>query len=402
MSVHGAKGLEFDVVLCPFIQRTRADDTGPVIWHDQAVGRSAPRRRRRIGLDRRVPCRAHPRRSRRARVERGGKRVPAPPLRGAHEGAAPHRRVVAARLLERRRAPRRADRAAARPRRPTRPGAAAPSATREGAAVLRARRRRRARRAADAPRRDRRPWVARARRGDDARPTGPPAGDAATAGASRRPPSCRSPRSTVARRARAPVLVLLARGGRARRSRHPRRDGRGLGRGRRGRRAARGTPGTSSSPTTSRSATARAPLDDDPFGGLHGTAFGTAVHEALEAALRRDADVAFDDAAAAALDDVAPPSRDRAEPRGDRRAARRVRCPDRRGVARCASCAATTPRASSASRCPSPRASTSPAVARALSSADGTGPFDGWARAARRGRHAPAPSRAPSSAPSTS
>jgi exodeoxyribonuclease V beta subunit len=39
MSVHGAKGLEFDVVLCPFIQRTRAEDAGPIIWHDQAVGR---------------------------------------------------------------------------------------------------------------------------------------------------------------------------------------------------------------------------------------------------------------------------------------------------------------------------------------------------------------------------
>ena len=38
MSVHGAKGLEFDVVLCPFVQRTRADDTGPIIWHDPAVG----------------------------------------------------------------------------------------------------------------------------------------------------------------------------------------------------------------------------------------------------------------------------------------------------------------------------------------------------------------------------
>ncbi|HEV3212743.1 MAG TPA: UvrD-helicase domain-containing protein, partial [Acidimicrobiales bacterium] len=38
MSVHGAKGLEFDVVLCPFVQRTRADDVGPIIWHDAAVG----------------------------------------------------------------------------------------------------------------------------------------------------------------------------------------------------------------------------------------------------------------------------------------------------------------------------------------------------------------------------
>jgi exodeoxyribonuclease V beta subunit len=39
MSVHGAKGLEYDVVLCPFIQRTRADDVGPIIWHDAVARR---------------------------------------------------------------------------------------------------------------------------------------------------------------------------------------------------------------------------------------------------------------------------------------------------------------------------------------------------------------------------
>ena len=47
MSIHGAKGLEFDVVLCPFIQRVRAVDRDPMIWHDEAVGRPPPRRRRR-------------------------------------------------------------------------------------------------------------------------------------------------------------------------------------------------------------------------------------------------------------------------------------------------------------------------------------------------------------------
>ena len=39
MSIHGAKGLEFDVVLCPFVQRTRPEDRGAAtIWHDDAVG----------------------------------------------------------------------------------------------------------------------------------------------------------------------------------------------------------------------------------------------------------------------------------------------------------------------------------------------------------------------------
>jgi exodeoxyribonuclease V beta subunit len=40
----------------------------------------------------------------------------------------------------------------------------------------------------------------------------------------------------------------------------------------------------------------------DPFGGLRGTAFGTAIHEALEAAYLRRSDEAFDDAARVGLD----------------------------------------------------------------------------------------------------
>ena len=44
--------------------------------------------------------------------------------------------------------------------------------------------------------------------------------------------------------------------------------------------------------------------DEDPFGGLHGTTFGTAVHEALEAALRRPATSGFDEVVAASLDDA--------------------------------------------------------------------------------------------------
>ncbi len=42
----------------------------------------------------------------------------------------------------------------------------------------------------------------------------------------------------------------------------------------------------------------------DRFGGLRGTSFGSAVHEALEVALRRDEGVAFDDAASTALADA--------------------------------------------------------------------------------------------------
>ncbi|HEV3211946.1 MAG TPA: PD-(D/E)XK nuclease family protein, partial [Acidimicrobiales bacterium] len=47
-----------------------------------------------------------------------------------------------------------------------------------------------------------------------------------------------------------------------------------------------------------------APLESDPFDGLHGATFGTAVHEALEVALRRDAAATFDEDAAVALDDA--------------------------------------------------------------------------------------------------
>jgi exodeoxyribonuclease V beta subunit len=38
MSVHGAKGLEYDVVLCPFVQRTTPDDRGPTVWREAALG----------------------------------------------------------------------------------------------------------------------------------------------------------------------------------------------------------------------------------------------------------------------------------------------------------------------------------------------------------------------------
>ncbi len=37
MTVHGAKGLEYDVVLCPFIQRVRDDDRDPTVWRDAAT-----------------------------------------------------------------------------------------------------------------------------------------------------------------------------------------------------------------------------------------------------------------------------------------------------------------------------------------------------------------------------
>jgi exodeoxyribonuclease V beta subunit len=38
MSIHGAKGLEYDVVLCPFVQRTVDDGRGPRIWRDASLG----------------------------------------------------------------------------------------------------------------------------------------------------------------------------------------------------------------------------------------------------------------------------------------------------------------------------------------------------------------------------
>ena len=169
MSVHGAKGLEFDVVLCPFIQRTRADDTGPVIWHDRVAGRrlvDAGGGSEWVDESLAAPTRAG---ARRAGVERRGERVPPPPLRGAHEGAAPHRGVVAARLLDRRRAPRRAQRAAARPRRRTRPRAATARTSATAPTCYELGGERRARRAAIAPRRARRPGAARARRRRGAR-----------------------------------------------------------------------------------------------------------------------------------------------------------------------------------------------------------------------------------------
>jgi exodeoxyribonuclease V beta subunit len=37
MTVHGAKGLEFGVVLCPFIQRTRDDSKDATIWREEGV-----------------------------------------------------------------------------------------------------------------------------------------------------------------------------------------------------------------------------------------------------------------------------------------------------------------------------------------------------------------------------
>jgi exodeoxyribonuclease V beta subunit len=37
MTVHGAKGLEFGVVLCPFIQRTRDDSRDATIWREQGI-----------------------------------------------------------------------------------------------------------------------------------------------------------------------------------------------------------------------------------------------------------------------------------------------------------------------------------------------------------------------------
>jgi exodeoxyribonuclease V beta subunit len=37
MTVHGAKGLEFGIVLCPFIQRTRDDSRDATIWREQGI-----------------------------------------------------------------------------------------------------------------------------------------------------------------------------------------------------------------------------------------------------------------------------------------------------------------------------------------------------------------------------
>jgi exodeoxyribonuclease V beta subunit len=378
MSVHGAKGLEFDVVLCPFIQRTRADDTGPVIWHDRAIGRrlldagggsdwtdeslAAPTRAARAALASSAAG-SECRRLLYVALTRARHRTVVWWLR-AYSTADARRDELTGLLLDR-------DDVHVPVQRPRaeRDGALcyelggndalATMRTHLGAIVERG----------------------LLELGAVATPTDEVvAADAATA--RRLAPAAELSIATIGRslaeRARRCSFSSLV-------AAH---DGAGTldaTVGDSGADDEADEDGGDAEDTAVAAAQphgdgATPPLDEDAFGGLHGTAFGTAVHEALEATLRRDTDVPYDDAAADALDEAL--RRHGIEP-----------IPEAIGGLLAASGVAIAGGSSlrelrrDDTACelrfamPVAEGVDLAMVARALSGTDGTGPFDGWARA---------------------
>jgi exodeoxyribonuclease V beta subunit len=303
MSVHGAKGLEFDVVLCPFIQRTRAEDTGPIIWHDQAAGRrlldagggsdwtdealGAPTRAARAALATSAAG-SESRRLLYVALTRARHRTVVWWLR-AYSNADARRDELTGLLLDR-------DEVHAPLQRPR--------ADREGAACYELG-------GGDALTVMRLHLGGLVDRGllELGSVTTPAdrivAADAATArrlAAVGELSIAELDRSLAERARRCSFSSLVADHDAAHGTfdsaigdagaddeADPERDDDGA------------TVADADEPHGDEGT---APLGRDPFGGLHGTAFGTAVHEALEAALRRPADVAYDDAIAASLDEA--------------------------------------------------------------------------------------------------
>ena len=281
MTVHGAKGLEFAVVLCPFIQRTGDDKGRPTVWRDgHAGGRlvdagggaewadDPPRRGEAGPRDPRV-------RGRRRGVE-------AAALRRAHEGEASVRGVVAPRARARPSTTRRAPGAALRPRRATSSDPAAARGPR-GRGVLR--------RAGEAALEALRGHVAAMRGAEALEVAALGRTGADTVPVEGRCESPRRGRDARRRDARPPAAVrdrrcsfssLVAEHTALLRFDAPR--------------------ATRAPPTRVPRWLRRRRSGRDPFGGLRGTAFGSAVHEALEAALARRPTERFDDVATRALE----------------------------------------------------------------------------------------------------
>jgi exodeoxyribonuclease V beta subunit len=285
MTVHGAKGLEFGVVLCPFIQQTRSDELRPLIWRDETIpGRLLDAGGREAWSDERLSAPTREARAALAEAAAGGesRRLHYVALTRAmhrcvvwwlraYDGADQRRDELAALLFDRDAA----HRPIQRPRAMRDDTAAATSYDLDGAAAI------------------------DALRGH----FGALCNDgllevAAVRGRNR-------DASTIERRATsglAPASLLsFARLDRTLTLRELRCSFSSL---------VSGThvDGSLDDAVGDAGASDEGPgpdepdgVDDDPFGGLRGAPFGSAVHEALEEALRRPRHARFDDALVAAL-----------------------------------------------------------------------------------------------------